>query len=369
MQPKIPFFNLTQKNLASLLQDHHFKPIHAEAMYRHVYKKGHSDWQSCESLSPKLRQFANESFHVLSGSLLSHQESRYDQSIKFLVQWHDGLVIETVLMPEKGRLTLCLSSQVGCRQACSFCHTGRMGLSRHLETHELVAQVFLINQWLRDHAEWLEKNHFPPSMRVTHIVFMGMGEPLDNVESLTKALKIMHQPLGLDLSYNRLSVSTAGHLDGLEALWQEIPEIPIAFSLHHIDDKMRSKIMPINKIYPFQEVLDHLSQHYEKRGPRHKFFVQFTVIKGVNDGEEIACSLAEILKDRPAKVNLIPLNEIAPSRFQEPDPKGLERFRDILHAKGIRVMIRYSKGQDIAAACGQLVQEAKDLARKPLARL
>ena len=288
--------------------------------------------------------------------------SHYDLSVKFLMTLADGRQVETVLMPESRRITLCVSSQVGCAQACTFCHTGRMGLLRQLTAAEIVGQWWTAMRWMADHEDWREKVARATqldvrSLAISNVVFMGMGEPLDNVPSVTKAIEVLTDPWGPALALRRISVSTAGHLEGLEDLLARIPDARIALSVHSPDDRERSKIMPVNRRWPLSKVLDRLRElHQEKE---HAVMLQYTLIRGVNDSVDHAKRLAELTQGLKVKVNLIPLNAVGPSRFQGPSPEQLEAFRDVLHQAGLRVMVRYSKGQDIAAGCGQLVAPSR----------
>jgi 23S rRNA (adenine2503-C2)-methyltransferase len=289
--------------------------------------------------------------------ILSAHQSGYDKSVKFLLELADGAQVESVLMPESRRITLCVSSQVGCAQGCVFCHTGRMGLKRNLSAGEIVGQVVLADRWLRQNPGWLDGGGLAPlvGMRVTNLVFMGMGEPLDNTEAVADAVRILVDPYGLALGLRRVSVSTAGHLDGIERISALIPGVRLALSVHSVDDAKRSRIMPINRRWPLAEVVARL------RALNSDVLFQYTMIQGVNDSTEEAERLVELTRGLDAKVNLIPLNPVGPSRLVAPAAEAIQAFRDVLHRAGIRVMVRYSKGQDIAAACGQLVvaQNAK----------
>ncbi|MCX6131417.1 MAG: 23S rRNA (adenine(2503)-C(2))-methyltransferase RlmN [Proteobacteria bacterium] len=292
-------------------------------------------------------------------SIAQESLSRYDGTVKFLVQLHDGALVETVLMPEKKRITLCISSQVGCAQACSFCYTGRMGLKRNLSAAEIVAQVMLARSWIRSHPEWSSERAYSSHDSVSNIVFMGMGEPLDNIEAVSQALRILSEPMGLNFALRKISVSTAGHLDGMKILLERFPNVSLALSLHAATDRERSQLMPINRRWPLASILGYLRSFYQESSSARSLLVQYTVIRGVNDKLEHATQLIELLKGLPIKLNLIPLNEVEPSRFRGPEPESLEVFREAIHAAGLRVMIRYSKGQDIEAACGQLVIKAE----------
>jgi len=295
----------------------------------------------------------DELFGDAQMSVQSEYESAYDGSVKFLVTLADHNKIEMVLMPESKRVTLCVSSQVGCAQGCNFCHTGRMGLIRNLSTAEIVGQLWLANQWISDHPAWLGKNRLPELQRVTNIVFMGMGEPLDNVEAVGRSISILTDVYGPNIALRRISVSTAGHLEGLERLLEIHPDVRLAISVHSPSSVERSRIMPINRRWPLEELLDRLraKPNLQKNG----LLLQYTLIAGVNDSLEAADKLLEITSGLNVKINLIPLNPVGPSRFRAPAVERIEAFRDRIYDAGIRVLVRYSKGQDIAAACGQLV--------------
>ena len=348
------FFNYTRQDLAGHCEKQLGVPsLHADTLYREAFKSFQEQPWSHEKLPKRVQERFPEQFSCESVKAESFKISNYDGSVKFLAKMKDDSLVETVLMPEKGRLTVCVSSQVGCAQACSFCYTGRMGLSRNLEAGEIVGQIMMVNRWLRTHPEWLRNLDYPQGMLCTNIVFMGMGEPLDNVPAVSRALDILSDPYGLNLSLRRISVSTAGHLDGIREILKLQPKVTLALSVHASSERERSQLMPINRRWPISEVLAYLKEQYS--GTKKSVLIQYTMIQGVNDSIEHAESLAAMLKDMPVKLNLIPLNEVEPSRFTCPSPEVLEEFKDYMHHAGIRVMVRYSKGQDIGAACGQLV--------------
>ncbi len=350
------FFNQTRNQLRWLCSRHFAVPEqHSESLLRAAYKDfAREPWNN--SRLPKALQQMGERFSTQGVVAEKIAVSRYDGTVKFLGKLHDGTLIETVLMPEKHRITICVSSQVGCAQACSFCYTGRMGLVRNLSAGEIVGQVMLANLWIRQHPRWCQDIGLPLNSQVSNLVFMGMGEPLDNVSEVLRAIDILTEPLGFAMAQRRISVSTAGHLEGLKALLSEKPNINIAFSLHASSDRERSQLMPINRKWPLGEVLHFIKEFYgNTTNKKRKVLIQYTLIHGVNDSMDHADALVELLKELPIKLNIIPLNEIDPSRFQSPAAETLEGFKNRIHQSGIRVMIRYSKGQDIAAACGQLV--------------
>lgn len=351
----LDFYDLSLNETEALCAAGSFSLQHAKTLYRSAYKGlSLAPWQA-ETLPKDLAEELAVAYSCHSVQIHRESLSKYDGTVKFLVRLHDGALIESVLMPEKQRITLCVSTQVGCAQACSFCHTGRMGLKRNLSAGEIVAQVVLARRWVEQHPSWREERGYAGTMTVSNLVFMGMGEPLDNIEAVKKSLRILCEPLGLNLALRKISVSTAGHLDGLKALLQDFPHVALALSLHATSDRERSQLMPINRRWPIAEVLAYLRSFYENQGSDRSVLIQYTVIKGVNDQPEHAERMIAMLEGLPVKVNLIPLNVVGPSRFKGPEPDALERFRDRLHAAGLRVMVRYSKGQDIDAACGQLV--------------
>lgn len=349
------FFDLERSDLAALLQEHETSPVHVKALMAQAYRYHSSEPWAGDTLPKKLAGL-NQVYPAKSLQIVKTLESGYDLSVKFLFDLGDGETIETVLMPEQSRITLCVSSQVGCRQACTFCHTGRMGLKRQMTAGEIVAQVVTANRWISEHPEWLAKCQQASGLgksSVSNIVFMGMGEPLDNVPAIARAIRVLLDHYSLSLAAKRITVSTAGHLEGLREFMREDLGVSIALSLHAPSNRERSRLMPINRRFPIAEVLECLREYTLKT--EEKIMVQYTLIAGVNDQESHALELAELLRGSLVKINLIPLNPIDPLRLQPPSPAQLELFAKILYDQGFQTLIRYSKGQDIAAACGQLV--------------
>ena len=347
------FYSCTRESLESSLTSARLSSTHAKILFRNAYRRCQREpWRSSR-VPAAVRKWADSTLSAPMLSLVSLNESTDDGSIKFIFSCSsDGAQIETVLIPERQRLTLCLSSQVGCAQGCVFCYTGRLGLSRHLTAAEIVGQVVAVNRWLIEHQDWLGRIGKPRGAQVGNIVFMGMGEPLDNIEALIPAVNILIDPYGLGLAPRRISVSTSGHLAGLEQFSAALPQIPVAFSLHAATDSLRSKLMPINKQWPLDDLRRCMQVMATRR--RRPVFLQYTLIRGVNDSEAAAQALLDFLGDLPVKVNVIPFNDVAPSRFQTPSLAALDQFCGILHQGGVRTMVRHSKGRDINGACGQL---------------
>ena len=354
------FFAMTRKDLEAVCLDVGVPQVHAANLYRSAYKSLELvPWVNDSIRRAKfplaLVSVLGETASLGNGrpKVVEANRSTYDNSVKFLVELSDGERVETVLMPESKRLTLCLSSQVGCRQACSFCHTGRMGLRRNLTAGEIVGQVIAATDYMMSNPEWLASTRLPSTQRITNIVFMGMGEPLDNVPEVSRALEILTDPYGLAIAIRRISVSTAGHLDGLEEMLKLQPNVRFAISVHSTDDKERSRIMPINKRWPLTQLMSRIRELPDQQ--KHGILLQYTLISGVNDDLSHAHRLVEMTQGINAKINLIPFNKIGPSVFDSPSDEHIQAFRNVIYKSGIRVMVRYSKGQDIAAACGQLV--------------
>ena len=347
-------YNYDTLDLERLCQKLAVSSQHAKTILSYLYKNDQDITQINEHVLPKkLKLHLNKNLTHELPKIKKTYVSQYDHSVKFIVELADGQLIEAVLMPEKTRLTLCISSQVGCARACSFCYTGRMGLKRNLNVSEIIGQVILANRWAKTQPEWAN-NLSIKNPTITNIVFMGMGEPLDNFDSLSKSINLLIHPLGLAIAPRKISVSTAGHVEGLRKLRKIYPQIPIAISLHATTESLRRKIMPITKEWPLEEVMKFIREQDSNKLP----LIQYTLIAGVNDREVDAQGLVKLFKGMNIKINLIPFNDVSPSRFTSPAPKAIQTFRDILHAEGVRSLIRYSKGQDINAACGQLVNSA-----------
>ena len=298
----------------------------------------------------KPKQVHLKSFQSLSQSYslelpleIAHEEaSNLDGSRKFLFRTKKGHLIETVLIQEPGRFTACLSTQVGCAQACRFCQTGRMGLLDQLEASEIVAQVLILKSILGPKEASLLSN----------IVLMGMGEPLDNLDNVLAAIDILSDDQGFQFSRNKITLSTVGLLGPLEKFLNLSP-CSLALSLHNPFSGERDRLMPVNVLNPLSKVvalMRDLAPAY-----RRSYLIQYTLIRGVNDSQEHAEALATLLTGLPCKINLIPLNEHSGAAFRRPDLDSLRAFQKNLKLRGHVVTIRLSKGRDISAACGQLI--------------
>ncbi|MCX8111025.1 MAG: 23S rRNA (adenine(2503)-C(2))-methyltransferase RlmN [Syntrophorhabdaceae bacterium] len=336
------FFGLTLKELEDVIAGTGKEKYRARQLYRWVYNKGIYDFSMMDNIPKSLRVLFSDMFDMETINLFESIAS-VDGSIKLSFHTKDGNIIESVLIPEKQRLTLCVSSQIGCRMACSFCVTGKIGFIRNLETHEIVEQIIGAKKFLNGSPE-------SPWEKITNIVFMGMGEPLDNFENVMRAIEIMKEPLGLDFSKRRITVSTVGLLGGLKRL--QPGTAGIAISLNAADEQKRTEIMPINRMYPIRDIMD-FARHY-KGSQRERITFEYVLLKGFNDSLEDAKMLYELLKGVRCKINLIPFNESPYSQFKTPDNKTVDQFHAYLIDKYMTAIVRNSRGPDVNAACGQL---------------
>ena len=275
-----------------------------------------------------------------------------DGCVKFGFVLDDGNLIESVLIPEPDRNTLCISCQVGCAMNCSFCLTATMGFTRNLSPAEIVNQVCAVSDFLRNEP----KSQLIGPDRVTNLVFMGMGEPLNNLENVIKSISILTEQRGLDLTSRRITVSTCGIAPKMHLLG-EATDVNLAISLHAVDDETRSRIMPVNKRYPLAELLQACRDFPMPR--RKRIMFEYILLAGINDSDEDAHKLARILRGIPCKINLLQYNESPGIPFKSPSRNRIYAFQKIVRDAGYSVFIRSSRGSDISAACGQLAKDKK----------
>jgi 23S rRNA (adenine2503-C2)-methyltransferase len=318
------------------------RAFRAAQVFDWLYHKGASDFAAFTSLSKPLRGKLAAHFRVGTLELAERHESG-DGTTKFLFRLHDGAHIETVLIPAGKRLTVCLSTQVGCKFSCAFCASGLHGFNRNLAPSEITGQVLYLQ-----HALGLE---------LTNFVFMGMGEPLDNWTSVEKALRIMNAPEGLGIAARRMTVSTAGYVPAFKRLEALDLQINLSLSLHAATDRLRDRLMPINCRYPLEEVV-RAAEEYVRSGGR-MITLEYIVIRGLNDSLDDADGLAGIARRLRAKVNLIAYSPVEGLAFETPTEADVARFKRWLEERKVNTTLRLSKGSDIAAACGQLAGRLK----------
>jgi 23S rRNA (adenine2503-C2)-methyltransferase len=340
---KTNFYQFNFLDLKRILVENDLNPAAARLLFRHYYKDKKLSFCEHHNLSKSARHFIENNFSFNLPAVLKTQISE-DQTVKLLFQLHDGLTIESVLLPFSGKYTLCLSTQVGCAMNCSFCFTGTQGLKRNLTADEMIGQF--IQAW-----KWLEENR-PDGNFIRNLVYMGQGEPLHNFDAVKKATEIFIDNHGASLGIQRITISTSGYIPGLKRLKEEMPDVNIALSLHSTFDEKRNILIPINERFPVLEVINYLDQIQLRK----KQFItyEFLLIKNFNDNEVDAHALGELLKNRKAIINLIPFNPIPGTKFEKPDFAVTQKFMKILESYKIPTMIRSTKGDEILAACGQL---------------
>ncbi len=305
-----------------------------------LYKPGPASFSAMSDLAKDFRALLARQAYISSLAPVAVARSR-DGAVKFVFALEDGHAIESVLIPEEDRNTLCISSQAGCAMGCSFCFTGKMGFGRNLRVAEIVGQVCAVRDWMREHQ-------LPP---LTNLVFMGMGEPLANLDRVLDAISLFTEQRGLDFSNRRITVSTCGLVPQMLRLGEE-SEVNLAISLHAADDATRSRLMPVNRRYPLAELIDAARRYRQKRRKRVMF--EYTLLAGINDSDADAERLTRLLRGIRCKINLLGVNPVADSDFRSPGTERILHFQSILRAQGYTVFIRQSRGSDIAAACGQL---------------
>ncbi|UCH21635.1 MAG: 23S rRNA (adenine(2503)-C(2))-methyltransferase RlmN [Deltaproteobacteria bacterium] len=339
MMPKSDIKDMSQDQLAAWLEKRGIASYRAPQILKWIYLRQADEFEGMTDLSKEIRTLLDSQFSINRLEKNRVEKSR-DGSKKYLFRLPDGNVIENVLIPERDHYTLCISSQVGCALGCRFCLTGRGGLSRNLTSGEIISQV-------RDIQKDLDE---PKSL--TNIVLMGMGEPLANYENVVKAIHTLTDTtLGLGFSNRKVTLSTSGLVDRLPDLGRDTT-VSLAISLNATDNKIRDWLMPINKKYPIETLLEACRRYPLK--PHRRITFEYILLKGVNDSAKDARQLAKLLRSTRAKINLIPFNPFENSEFQRPDESVINRFQQILLSNNYTAIIRRSKGQDISAACGQL---------------
>jgi len=338
---KLKFFSLTLPELTAAIRDLGKPGFRAQQLYRWIHAQGIQDFTKMTNLSKEFRAELPNMFDFSLPEVLKVHKS-VDGTTKMLFNVGGGKSVESVLIPSPGRMTICLSSEVGCNMACKFCYTGKQKLQRKLETWEIVGQFVQAARQM------------PPGERITNIVFMGMGEPLDNTEAVFKSIEILHSEWGLNVSRRRVTVSTSG----IVPMMPKVTEagVRLAVSLNGVNDEMRSEIMPINKRWPIATLLQACRDHCEATGDKVTF--EYVLLKGVTDQLEHARELYRLTRDVPCKINIIPFNEHPDSGFVRPSNTAVNAFQEELIRLGAHVLRRKTMGRDIYAACGQLTTAA-----------
>ncbi len=337
---KRELLNFTKQRLKNFIETTLGEPPYrASQIFRWIYQKGVSDFSQMTDLGKTLRGKLDSLFTITPFTIKRILTAR-DGTLKFLFSLPEGDEIETVLMFYENRITICVSSQVGCPVGCKFCATGMSGFKRNLATYEIVGQIFFAQKYIRK--------------KITNVVFMGMGEPLLNYKNVIDAIHIINDKEGYNIGQRRMTLSTIGIIEGIRELAKERVKPNLAFSIHAPSDRIRDRIVPINKTYPLSRIIPALLEY--RKITHRKITLEYVIIKNVNDSPESAEKLGQIARKLRAKVNIIPLNPVSGLGFNPPQDDLVERFAKIV-GKSVEVSIRKSKGREIQAACGQLRAE------------
>ncbi|OJU81423.1 MAG: 23S rRNA (adenine(2503)-C(2))-methyltransferase [Chlamydia sp. 32-24] len=341
------FCEATLDELENWLEKENEKKFHAKQIFNWVYERFIIDFDEMTNLSKDLRTKLKKAFFFPALQLVKIVPSTDLETYKFLWKLREGSFVESVLICSGDRRTVCVSSQVGCPAKCAFCASGKQGFFRNLRPAEIIEQVLHINRWLKEKEE-----------RVSHIVYMGMGEPLKNYESVVHSIKTLSDPRTFNISQRRITVSTVGVVEGIKRLSNENLKVNLVLSLHAPNQHIRTKIIPYARKYPLQDILEAMDE-YSSRTKRDITY-EYTLIAGINDHPDHALELSHLLHGKQCTVNLIPYNPVPGLRLKRPDKKSIKQFRSVLFGSKIVHTCRFTKGDDIAAACGQLALQTKE---------
>ncbi len=353
-QDKINLLDFTSEKLKAFFLEKGEKPFRATQIIKWVHQQSVDNFEDMLNVSKALRKELSETTEI-RGPEVAIDNISDDGTRKWLLRLDDGNCIETVYIPEDGRGTLCISSQVGCALDCTFCSTARQGFNRNLTVAEIIGQLWLAKRLLQPN---------PESERViSNVVMMGMGEPLLNFNNVIDAMKIMLDDNAYGLSKRRVTLSTSGVVPALDRLRDNV-EVSLAISLHAPNNALRDQLVPINRKYPIEQLLASCQKFMEGKAARERLTMEYVMLHDVNDSDENARELAIVLKDVPAKVNLIPFNPFPETRYKRSSNNRINKFRDILADAGLTVITRKTRGEDIDAACGQLAGKISDRSRR-----
>lgn len=334
------------------------KPFRADQLMKWIYQEGESDFNNMTNLNKALRAKLSELCEVRAPEISEHQQAS-DGTIKFAIMLDGGQEVETVWIPETDRATLCVSSQVGCALECTFCSTAQQGFNRNLSVAEIIGQVWRV-------ATFIGLSKDTSQRPITNVVMMGMGEPLLNLKNVVPAMDIMMDDFGFGLSKRRVTLSTSGVVPALDLLGDQI-DVALAISLHAADNTLRDEIVPVNKKYPIETFLAAVRRYLEKsKANQGKVTVEYVMLNGINDSTDQAHELARVLKSTPSKINLIPFNPYPGSPYTCSSNSRIDRFCKVLMSHGFTTVVRKTRGDDIDAACGQLVGDVVDRTKRLL---
>ena len=354
--PRVNLLGLTRGQLEAFFIDLGEKRFRAQQVMKWVHHRGVRDFAEMTDLSRSLRERLQDMAEV-TPPIIAEQQDSADGTRKWAISVQGGSLVEAVLIPEGDRATLCVSSQVGCSLDCTFCSTGKQGFQRDLTAAEIIGQVWLA---INSYDGWQSGK----GRVVTNVVMMGMGEPLLNFDNVVAAMNLMCDDLAYGLSKRKVTLSTSGVVPNLDRL-AEWADVSLAVSLHAPNDALRDQIVPINRKYPIARLLESARAYLDAQPDKKRVVtIEYTLLAGVNDSVAQARELAALLKDYPCKINLIPFNDFPDSGYQRPSGNAVSRFWQVLIDAGFVVTVRTTRGDDIDAACGQLVGEVVDRTRR-----
>ncbi len=352
---KTNLLGLTQGEMESFFDRIGEKRFRAGQVMKWIHHFGVEDFDAMSNLGKALREKLSACAEIRGPEIVS-QDISSDGTRKWVVRVASGSCVETVYIPQGGRGTLCVSSQAGCALDCSFCSTGKQGFNSDLTAAEIIGQVWIANKSFGTVPAKIDR-------AITNVVMMGMGEPLLNFDNVVPAMQVMMDDLGYGISKRKVTLSTSGVVPMIDKL-ATVTDVSLALSLHAPNDELRNQLVPLNKKYPLEVLLASCRRYIEGLGEKRFLTVEYTLLKDVNDQPEHAAQMIALLKDFPCKINLIPFNPFPHSGYERPSNNAIRRFQDLLHKAGFNVTVRTTRGDDIDAACGQLVGQVQDRTRR-----
>ncbi|KTS77330.1 50S rRNA methyltransferase [Pseudomonas oryzihabitans] len=352
---KVNLLGLTQPQLESFFESIGEKRFRAGQVMKWIHHFGIDDFDAMSNLGKALKEKLKATAEIRGPEIVSEDISR-DGTRKWVIRVASGSCVETVYIPQNGRGTLCVSSQAGCALDCSFCSTGKQGFNSNLTAAEVIGQAWIANKSFGTVPAKIDR-------AITNVVMMGMGEPLLNFDNVVSAMRIMMDDLGYGISKRKVTLSTSGVVPMIEELAKHV-DVSLALSLHAPNDELRNELVPINRKYPLAMLLDACQRYIGQLGEKRVLTIEYTLLKDVNDLPEHAHQMIELLRNVPCKINLIPFNPFPHSGYERPSKNATRRFQELLQQAGFNVTVRTTRGDDIDAACGQLVGQVMDRTRR-----
>lgn len=352
---KVNLLGLTQPQLESFFESIGEKRFRAGQVMKWIHHFGIDDFDAMSNLGKALKEKLKAAAEIRGPEIVSEDISR-DGTRKWVIRVASGSCVETVYIPQNGRGTLCVSSQAGCALDCSFCSTGKQGFNSNLTAAEVIGQVWIANKSFGSVPAKIDR-------AITNVVMMGMGEPLLNFDNVVSAMRIMMDDLGYGISKRKVTLSTSGVVPMIEELAKHV-DVSLALSLHAPNDELRNELVPINRKYPLAMLLDACQRYIGQLGEKRVLTIEYTLLKDVNDLPEHALQMIELLRNVPCKINLIPFNPFPHSGYERPSKNATRRVQELLQQAGFNVTVRTTRGDDIDAACGQLVGQVMDRTRR-----